>query len=301
MKNIILTSSLSAAGTIRQLFRKIKPNRKTLVFGSYDDYSHGPLSTFGTSHDFSLERQAYWKSFELYDVDILYDFDLTDEYISMVIAIKVAKNAEIWITSSVQDLFYTTVILHLLTEDKVDTAGISIRYFGGEQVKWGLGAINVEELEVLFRSSMSDPFDPKFYSDAWKAISQSNGLAIKSFIEEQDQSNPMVAALSAYLLRFPDFNGGLGSIERSLLGAGTDELKKSAYTVGNAMAFGEPEADHIGDLLLFKRLVELSSVTPDPWFKMEGDPRRMRSSSAQITESGKEARARYSVQALQAR
>ncbi len=298
MKNIVLTHSLSAGGTIRQLFRKIRPDWETRVIGSYDDYSHGPLPIFGTSRDFILERQTYWKSLDLYDVDIIHDFDLTDEHISMTNAIKSAKKAEIWITGSVQDMFFAVVTLHLLTEDEVDTSDISVRYFGGEQVKWGLGTIRLEEFEVLFNTSIANPLDPKLYSDAWKAISQGSGEAIRSFIEEQDPSTPMVTALSTYLLRFPDFNGGLGSIERSLLGAGTDDMKKSAYTVGNAMAKGEPEADHIGDLILFKRLVDLSSVTPDPWFRIEGDPRRMRSSSAQITESGKEARARYSVKAL---
>jgi hypothetical protein len=99
-------------------------------------------------------------------------------------------------------------------------------------------------------------------------------------------------------LRFPEFNGGLGSIERSLLGAGTIEMKKSAYTVGNAMALGEPENDQIGDQILFRKLVELSGAEPEPWFKIEGNPRHMRSCAAQITENGKLARAKYSVQLL---
>ena len=298
MKNVILTHSSSAGGTIRQLFRKIRPDWQTRVIASYDDYSHGPLPTSGTSGEFFLDRQAFWKSLDLCDADIIYEFDLSDEHISLVKEIRATKQAEIWIANSVQDIFYATLIPHLLKLDGVDTSGISVRYFDGQQVEWGLGAIRGEELESLYKSSEAVPLDTKLYSDAWSAISQGSGEAIKSFIEEHAPPFPMVRALSAYLLRFPDFNGGLGSIERSLLAAGTDEMKKSAYTVGNAMAMGEPKDDHVGDLILFKRLVELSGVEPDPWFKLEGNPRHMRSSSAQITETGKEARAKYSVQVL---
>lgn len=298
MKNVILTHSLSAGGTIRQLFRKIRPDWQTRVIASYDDYSHGPLATSGTSQDFLLERQAFWKSLDLYDVDIIHEFDLSDEHISLVKEIQSVKQAEIWIGNSVQDIFYAVVILHLLTLDGVDTSGISVRNFGGQQVKWSLGTIWVEEFESLYVSSEAAPLDAKLYSDAWSVISQGSGEAIKSFIKGEDPSTPMAKALSAYLLRFPDFNGGLGSIERALLGAGTIEMKKSAYTVGNAMALGEPANDQVGDLILFKTLVGLSGVEPDPWFKLEGNTRHMRSCSAQITESGKEARARYSVQSL---
>jgi len=107
-----------------------------------------------------------------------------------------------------------------------------------------------------------------------------------------------MTALSAYLLRFPDFNGGLGSIERSLLGAGTEDMRKSAYTVGGAMAKGEPQNDHVGDMVLFKKLIELCRADSDRWFSLEGDPQHMSSCSVQLTESGKEARAKYSVQPL---
>jgi hypothetical protein len=298
MKNVILTHSTSAGGIIRQLFRKIRPDWQTRVIASYDDYSHGPLPSSGTSHDFFVERQEFWKSLNLYDVDIIHEFDLSDEQISLVKEIKSAKQAEIWIANSVQDIFYTVVILHLLKLDGVDTSGITVRNFSGHQVKWGLGTIRVEEFEPLYKNSEAAPFDAKLYSGAWNAISQSSGGAIKSVIQGQDPSTPMAPALSAYLLRFPEFNGGLGSIERSLLGAGTIEMKKSAYTVGNAMALGEPENDQIGDQILFRKLVELSGAEPEPWFKIEGNPRHMRSCSAQITENGKLARAKYSVQLL---
>ena len=298
MKNVVLTHSLSAGGTIRLLVRKIRPDWQTRVIASHDDYSHGPLPATASSNDFFRERQRFWKSLDLYDVDIIHEFDLSDEHISLVKEIQSVEKAEIWIADSVQEIFYAVVILHLLTLDGIDISGINMRNFSGQQVKWGLGTIGVEEFETLYKSSETTPFDTKLYGDAWGVISQGSGEAIKSFIEGQAPSTPMAKALSAYLLRFPDFNGGLGSIERSLLGAGTVDMKKSAYTVGNAMALGEPENDQVGDLILFKRLVELSRVAPDPWFKLEGNTRHMRTCLAQITESGKEARARYSVQVL---
>ena len=76
------------------------------------------------------------------------------------------------------------------------------------------------------------------------------------------------------------------------------KMKKAAYTVGAAMALGEPANDQGGDLTLFKRLVELSEVSPNPWFKLDGDTQHMRSCSAQLTDVGQEARDKYSVQLL---
>ena len=301
MQNIILTQSPSKGGTIRRLFRKFRPEWHTRVIASYDDYSHGPIPQSRTSADFHLERQAFWKSLDLYDPQMIQESDLSDKHIALVNEIQSAKDVELWIGDSVQDLFYAVVTLHLLSLDKVDASGISVRHFGGDKAKWGLGALTVEEFESLYEFSATAPLDLRLYGDLWSVFSNGSGGAIKTIIEGRDKSTPLVKALSAYLLRFPDFNDGLGSIERALLGAGTDEMKKSAYTVGLAMACGGPTNDHVGDLILFKRLVELSGMASEPWFRLEGDMRNMRSSWAQITHSGKDACARYSVQPLQTR
>ncbi len=299
MHNLILTHSLSAGGTIRQFFRKVWPNGPTRVVACYDDYSHGPLFASDSSNAFFLARQEFWRSLDLYGSDIAYDDDLTDEHGSLIKQVGSAKNVEIWIADSVQDAFYAVVTLHLLALDNIDTSDFSVRYFSGEQVKWGLGTVNVERLEQLYASTDAEKIDHKLFCDAWKVLSTGSGTAIKTFIGERDPSTPLAKALAAYLLRFPEFNGGLGSIERALLGAGTDEMKKSAYTVGHAMVLGKPESDRIGDLILFKPLVSLCSEN-NPWFKVEGDSRNMRSCSAQITSSGKTARKKYSVEILQA-
>lgn len=298
MKNVIMTHSLSAGGTIRQIVKNLWPDCQTRVITSYDDYSHGPLPTSGTINDFFFERQAFWNTLYLSDLNVDHEINLRDEYASLIKDIQAAENVEIWIADSVQDIFYAAVVLHLLDLDEVDTTDIYVRVFGGEAVKWGLGTARVEEIEFLFKSSATEPLDAKLYNCVWNLISQSSSEAISNFIADQDPSTPLTRALSAYLLRFPEFNGGLGSIERALLGAGTVEMKKCGYTVGGAMALGEPSNDHFGDLLLFKRLVELSEVSPDPWFKLEGSTQHMRSSSAQITYSGKKARIKYSVQLL---
>lgn len=295
MPDIILTHSLSAAGTIRRLFRKRKSAPQTRVIASYDDYSHGPLPTSARSDDFLLTRQAFWASLDLYDVDVPREFDLPEEYNALVQKITSEIQVEIWIAETVQDLFFAVVILHLLSLDRVDTSGISIRHFDGSEMKWGLGVLRVEELENLYKSNHSIAVDTNLYDQLWEALSQGSGNAIDSLLKKQDLSASIAKTLSTYLLRFPDFNGGLGSIERSLLGSCTTKMKKSAHTIANAMAWGEPENDCIGDLLLFRKLVEMSEVVPDPWFKFEGNTRYMRSCWVQLTESGRDARLSFSV------
>lgn len=298
MQNLILTHSQSAAATVRQFFRDAKPNWQTTVIAFSDDYSHGPLTLRRTAAEFFLGRREFWKSLGSYELEIIHEFNFGYEFILLTKALEFAEKAEIWIADSVQDLFFTTVVLRLLALGHVDTSGISLRAFSGSAVKRGLGSVRVEELETLYDASTSVPVDNEFFAEVWRAISQSSGEPIDKLAKGLDPSTPFAKALSAYLLRFPEYNGGLGSIERSLLGAGTAEMRKSAFTVGTAMAKGEPPKDHIGDLLLFSRLVELSNASPDPWFNLEGDTRQMRTCSAQITESGIDARIHFSVQLL---
>lgn len=296
VNKIILTHCPSAGGLIRQLFQKLGPGWKTHIVASHEDFSQGPLPTHGVARNFFLERQTFWKSLDLYVADINHEFDRSEEHASCVKEIKSGKQAEIWITNSVQAMFNAVVTVRLLMSDGVDTSDISTRSFIGHQVRWGLGATRVEELELLYKNSEAAPLDTRLYCDAWSAISQGSAEEIKRFTKRQEPSSPMAQAFSAYLLRLPEFNGGLGSIERALLAGGTKEMKNSAYTVGDALAFGEPENDHIGDLVLFSKLVDLSRIRPNPWFNIEGDHREMRSCSAQITESGELARAKYAVQ-----
>lgn len=298
MQRVVLTHSLSAGGTIRQFARKSWPGCQTRVFASYDDYSHGPLPVFGKVDDFFRERQAFWKSLDPYDVDMGHEIDFKKEFTTKVSSIRAAETVEIWIADSVQDVFYSAAILHLLILSELDTKDISVRVFSGPAVKWGLGSIRVEELQALHKCSGAERIDAKLYRDVWGMISENSAEAISAFVADLNPSTSIAKALSAYLLRFPDFNGGLGSIDRALLGAGTLEMKNAAYTVGVAMALGEPANDLIGDLMLFKRLIELSTLSPDPWFKLDGDTHHMRSCSAQITASGQEARAKYSVKLL---
>lgn len=298
MVDVILTHSLSAGGTIRQFLRKNRPGRHARVIACYDDYSHGPLLTSGANAEFFEQRRQFWKAFDLYDTDILFDIDLAEDHRDLVNAVEWSRTVEIWATHSVQDIFYAIVTLRLLSRDGFDTTRIRLRHFDGDQVQWGLGGLGIEGFETLYPATTADPLDLDLYRGAWDAISHGTGGAVSEFIEGKDMAAPMTKALSAYLLRFPEFNGGLGSIDRALLGGGTEEMKKSAYTVGTAMALAEPENDSVGDLILFARLVELSAKIPDPWFKMEGDLRVMRGCCAQLTDSGRKARARYSVPIL---
>ena len=298
MQRVVLTHSRSAGGTIRQFEGKSWRNDQTRVFASHDDYSHGPLPTSGKLDDFFRDRQRFWASLGRHHLDADQEIDLKKEYLSTVHGIRSSESVEIWISETVQDVLHAATMLHLLTLSEVNTNAISMRVFCGPAVSLGLGAIRVEDLQRLYKSAKVEGIDAKLYGAVWDVISENSGAAINALVAEQDSSTSIAKALSAYLLRFPEFNGGLGSIDRALLGAGTMDMKKATYTVGNAMALGEPANDHVGDLMLFKRLVELSDASPDPWFKLDGDTRHMRTCSAQLTGSGRDALEDYSVRRL---
>jgi len=205
---------------------------------------------------------------------------------------------EVWVSDGVQDVFYAATTMNLLSVDSVATNHISVRHLGDPSVQWSLGAVRAEAFVPLYRSSTAEPMNAELYSGLWDVVSRNSPQLINDFISSQNPAPAIASALSAYLLRFPEFNRGLGSIDRALLGAGTTKMSKASRTVGSAMALGEPVNDRIDDVILFKRLVELAEVRPDPWFKLEGDVQTMRGCSAQITESGQDARSTFSVRLL---
>lgn len=298
MRRLILTYSQSAAGEIRQFARAFWPTSETRVIASYDDFSHGPLSRFGSIEHFHLERQAFLADLPRCGGDAAQEIDLRCEFDSLVKAIGASEKVEVWLSDSVQDVFYAATTMHLLSVGAVATNHISVRHFGDPSVQWGLGAVRAEAFVPLYRSSTAELIDADLYSGLWGVISQHSPELINDVISSQNPDSAIASALSAYLLRFPEFNRGLGSIDRALLGAGTTKMSKASRTVGSAMALGEPVNDRIDDVTLFKRLVELSEVQPDPWFKLEGDVQTMRGCSAQITGSGQEARSTFSVRRL---
>ena len=298
MRRLILTYSQSAAGEIRQFARALWPTSETRVIASYDDFSHGPLPRFGSIKDFHLVRQAFFADLPRCGGDADQKIDLRYEFDSLVKAIGASEKVEVWLSDSVQDVFYAATTMHLLTAGEAATDQISVRHFGGPSVQRGLGAVRAGAFLPLYRSSTAEPINAELYSDLWDVVSRNSPQLINDFIASQNPAPAIASALSAYLLRFPEFNRGLGSIDRGLLGACTTKMSKASRIVGSAMALGEPVNDRIDDVALFKRLVELSQVRPNPWFKLESDIRNMRACSAQITESGQEARSTFSVRPL---
>jgi hypothetical protein len=297
MSDVVLVHSESAAGLLRRMFREMRPARRVHVFTNHDDYSHGPLGPAHDNEAFFRMREGYWKSLDLEDADILYDHDLNNDFLRMIDVFSKAERAEIWVGGGVQDTFYTIVTLHLLKASGADVSVIRIRHVTGKFAHEGLRGLAQDELEACYEAVEAIEVDWRVYDEAWQAVSIGAGRAIEPFLQSSDIPVAMSEALTTYLIRFPEFGGGLGSMDRALLGAGTTEMKPSACTVGKAMALGEPRNDVIGDMILFSRLIELGQ-RPDPWFRIEGDTRRMRSCTAQITANGKAAIEEYAVERL---
>ncbi|MCG3267635.1 DUF1835 domain-containing protein [Yoonia sp. I 8.24] len=298
MKKLILTQSASAGGTIRKLLRSRPQKVEYRVEAGFDDFSHGSLTSSGTVADFCQTRQAFWKSVDLADVDQAYSFDYLSEFQKTIDAVLRADQIEFWCTHTVKDQFYLTVMLHLFEVQGVSFHKCKVRQMTYQDTDLGLGVLDFKRLGEIADRTDTVAINAGLYREAWHVLEEQTGARVNEFVFNANADEPIARAFAAFLMRFPEFNGGLGSIERALLGAGNIEMRKFPYTVGTAMAFGEPTIDVIGDWLLSKRLVELSKVQSSPWFEVEGDLRKPRFCNARLTASGDQARRQFSVKTL---
>ncbi|MFY0596095.1 MAG: DUF1835 domain-containing protein [Cognatishimia sp.] len=287
MKNIILTHSLSAEGTIRKFLINSGLSSNTSVVGTFDDFSHGPIETTETARDFIRTRVDYWKTIDLFDNPRFSETDTSSAYVEEFLNILRSDFVEFWTTGTVQETFFITVYVSLLLLENFDPGSIAIREFSSDKRLWGLGVLKEEEISELYSQCNAEKIDASSYAKAWKALSSGSSDAVSKFAEGQGGKSILGNAFKAYALRFPECNGGVGSIDRRLLMAGSEEMRKSAHTIGRAMAAGGvDERDYVGDLFLFRRLVELSQA-PRPWFELVGDLSTMRTSSAKLTTEGR--------------
>lgn len=298
MKKLILTHSPSAGGTIRQLLRSNPQKARHRVEAGFDNFSHGPIDPDNSVEEFCQIRQAFWNSFGLADVNQAYSFDYLSELLKTFEAVQRADQVEFWCSQTVPDQLYFTVMLRLLEIQGVKLDNCRVRQMTNQDCELGLGCLDFKRLGEILDDTDAVEIDTDLYREAWHVLAGQKAENINEFVHGKDASEPITKAFGAFLLRFPEFNGGLGSIDRALLGAGSEEVRKSGYTIGTAMALGEPTIDRIGDWILSKRLVELSEVQNSPWFEIEGDPRTLRHCSVWLTASGQQAKQHFLVKSL---
>ena len=270
----------------------------TRVIACYDDYSHGPLIDSDSTETFFSVRQRFWRSVYVGLHDTLPIEDGYNDHQTTTLAVENAQSVELWCSCNVQDQIHAVVLFHLLELEGVDLGPVKLLQFGQQEAPLGLGPEGAERLADLSNRITPADIDLDLYRDAWRAISQDSAAAIHAFITEHCPSLPLVKALSNYLLRYAEFNEGLGSIDRALLAAGSTEFRHAGRVIGRAMALGKPELDTVSDLLLLRRLVDLIDAQDEPWFEWRGERIAMRDCEIRLSAAGLSACSRYEIEPL---
>lgn len=252
----------------------------------HDDFSFGPLPLDADLADFIDQREAFWGEPYGHLLD-------GQSHAEMMQAVRAAEEVEIWISDTVQEVCHALATLHLLRLGGIAAERIALRLFGP---CGGLMLVSPAKFAARFGESRTAPVDPDLCAAAFAALA-AGGPAIRDWMERHPEG-PFSAAFSVLLLRFPAFNGGLGALDRALLAAVSLEMRSSAYTIGGAMGLGFEGIDHVGDFILFRRLLELAAAA-DPWFELEGDPTEMRRLRARLSPAGAMARRAFGVQPFQ--
>jgi hypothetical protein len=121
----------------------------------------------------------------------------------------------------------------------------------------------------------------------WTALTAMPNPVEKDLLQQADKpSRDALAALSA---RFPDPATGLTNIQGRLLRSASDDWRKMARVVGDAMGVGWEENDPIGDSFLHAELIKMARMNP-PLLKIEGEG-AMRYCRVRLTHLGETTRA----------
>lgn len=294
MKKTILVCNDSVGGTVSQMFKNKGESAGVKVIGGFDDFSHGPLSTSKKIADFWNARLEYWKSFDLEFAKLAFSFDLDAKFRDTIRSVCLSDEVEFWCAHTVKEQFFLTVVLHLLNLEGVDLGHCKLRQVTDVDAENGLGVLDVSRMAEI-NAAVPSSINVELYCRAWDAIADGTAGAINNFVRCTDADEPITMALEAYLLRFPEFNGGLGSIDRVLLSSGTAEMGSVDRIAMTVCSRCEPKLDNFGHLLLANRIVELSRVPTSPWFEIEGDLQRVSQCNVRLTENGLATREKFEV------
>lgn len=272
----------SAAGTFTQTF-----GAGDALIIDRDVLSCGPTLRCDDIQAWRKMRSAFWNGVPYHSAEAT-DFGLLDRAEKFT----KAERITIWAATGVSEQLFIAHVLHRAQEWGVDVGKIQLVQFETLPNRPSARVLGTGELN---KQNMSEHPEPVPISDdllqdyraAWAALTSPNPAHIEQFSEANPAANQWLKqAMKLLLRRYPDKRSGMFWWDSALLREVRAHGPKAARIVGYTMGEAYDDADLVGDLYLFGRLLQLGDSLPAPLLEITGDRTNMRDVEAKLTPFG---------------
>lgn len=258
-----------------------------------DVLSCGPLPRLIKVAAWQRARQQFWRD----ALAFLRNFDLEPSPIDLL------KNAErlrddgnpcVWAGTGNSDQLVISFVLHLVTMVGGDVSGVHVVQFEqngntGQRVR-GIGELTQEQVRAHPEPRRLALFEIAAYRDAWLAVTASEPALLESFpLRHPDAPWYLREAVHKVSRRYPQRASGLDHWDWHLLVNVRDSGPRASDILAPTIAAMFEDADLVGDLYTFSRLVRMASpAAAQPLVDISGNRQQIGRCEVLLTELGRQ-------------
>jgi len=258
-----------------------------------DVLSCGPLPRLTKVAAWQKVRLDYWRN----TLSFLRNFDFEPSPIDLL------KNAErlrgddipcVWAGTGNSDQLLISFVLHLVTMAGGDVSRVQVIQVDqnsrtGLRLR-GIGELTQEQVRAHPEPRRLALFELAAYRDAWLAVTSPDPALLESFAPKHpDAPKYLTEAVTKVLRRYPDRVSGLDYWDRRLLEFVRSSGPKASSVLAAMIAAMNEDADLVGDLYTFSRLVRLSAPSAQqPLVDLSGNRTQIGRCEVVLTEFGEQ-------------
>ncbi len=258
-----------------------------------DVLSCGPLPRLTKVATWQRARQGFWRN----TLSFLRNFDLEPSPIDLL------KNAQrlstdgmpcVWAGTGNSDQLVISFVLHLVTVSGGDVSQVHVVQFEtdertGQRVR-GVGELSKDLLRVHPVPRRLALFELAAYRDAWLAVTAPEPAPLESYAARHADAPAFLRdAVEKVMRRYPQRASGLPHWDLRLLHHVREHGPKAQAVLAATIAEMNADADLVGDLYTFSRLVRMASpAAPNPLVDLSGNRQQIGRTEVQLTEFGEQ-------------
>ena len=281
-RTINVIQSFYAARTFTQA---MQPEPGELIVHE-DVLSCGPLPPIRSIEEWTQLRKAYWDSIASSKERRPFNADL----LSNAAALRDADSIVLWLgMGAAEQLMFAWMVQYLkLIGSRAQLHSIQFEHVGNAHWPiWGTGLLEPDQMR---HHPPAEPVSAQTIVELerlWERVTSPDPSSLLEVLAGKSVYLPHIpAALTAHLLRFPDYRTGLGRWEAELLRCTKEVGPKAARIIGEVMGVNF-DADLVGDGVLFSRLHNLASPNlSHPLVTLSGDPDDIQKCQVALTPMG---------------
>ncbi len=258
-----------------------------------DVLSCGPLPRLAKVAPWQKARLDFWRN----TLSFLRNFDFEPSPIDLL------KNADrlrgedipcVWAGTGNSDQLLISFVLHLVTMSGGDVSRVQVVQIEqnsrtGQRVR-GIGELTQEQVRAHPEPRKLALFEVAAYRDAWLAVTSPDPALLEAFAPKHpDAPRYLSEAVTKVLRRYPERASGLDHWDRKLLENVRSAGPKASDVLAATIAAMNADADLVGDLYTFSRLVRLSAPSaPQPLVDLTGNRTQIGRCEVVLTEFGEQ-------------